>query len=99
MKKSKKEILFIIMNTLAWVVFIGSAIKAGAIIISWFVSIGNPHAAHDLYMGMDLYAYRLQSFWYYSIVVWNKIIMCIAYAFIPVLVTSLFSKQNIRTIH
>ena len=93
--KSKTEKLLMVMNILAWVVFIGLLIVAGSIIISYFVSIGNPLAAKNLYRGMDLYAYRQHSFGHYTFVVGYKVILNIIQAYIAFLMTSLLSRLNI----
>lgn len=49
-----KQILEI-MKIVSWIIFIGLCIKAGALIISSFVSLFiNQDAAKDLYLGLDL---------------------------------------------
>jgi hypothetical protein len=83
------------MNILAWVVFIGLMIKAGSVIISYFVSIGNDEAAKNLYRGMDLYAYKHQNFWNYTFLVGYKVMLCITQAYIAFLLTSLLTRVNI----
>jgi Protein of unknown function (DUF2975) len=93
--KTKTENLLMVMNILAWVVFIGLSIVAGSVIISWFVSIGNPQAAKNLYKGMNLYAYRQYSFVQYTFVVGYKVILYITQAYIAFLITRLLSKLNI----
>jgi hypothetical protein len=93
--KTKTENLLTVMHILAWVVFIGLAIQAGAIIISYIVSIGHAQAAKNLFRGMDLYAYRVQSFGHYSFVVGYRVIFCITEAYTAYLMTSLLSKLNI----
>lgn len=93
--KSKTENLLIVMNILAWVVFIGLLIVAGSITISYIVSIGNPQAAKDLYKGMDLSAYRQHSFAQYTVVVGYKVILYITQAYIAFLMTRLLSGLNI----
>src|ERR1700693_2546001 len=93
--KSKTENLLMAMNVIAWVVFIGLAIVAGSIIVSWFVSIVNPQAAKNLYRGMNLYAYRQQSFANYTFVVGYKVILNITQAYIAFLMTRLLSRLNI----
>jgi hypothetical protein len=93
--KSNTEKLIKAMNIIAWIVFIGLLIVAGSIIISYVVSIGNPPAAKDLYKGMDLFAYRQQSFVHYTFVVGYKAILNITQAYIAFLMTRLLSKLNI----
>src|ERR1700683_4049436 len=93
--KSKTEFLLRIMNVLAWIVFIGMVVIAGSVIISYSVSIGNPQAAKDLYKGMNLYAYRQQSFANYTFLVGYKVILNIMQAYIAFLMTRLLSTINI----
>src|ERR1700678_2913856 len=93
--KTKTENLLTVMHILAWVVFIGLAIQAGAIITSYLVSTSNAQAAKNLYRGMDLYAYRIQSFGQYSFVVGYKVIFYITQCYTAYLMTSLLSKLNI----
>ena len=93
--KSKTEKLLTIMNILAWVVFIGLLIKAGSIIISYFVSISNDEAAKNLYRGLDLSAYKHQNFWHYTFLVGYKVILCVTQAYIAFLLTSLLTRLNI----
>lgn len=83
------------MNFLAWIVCIGILVKAGAILISYFVSISNAEAAHDLFRGMDLSAYRDYSLGHYSFIVGYQVLLLIGYAFIAFLMTQLLSKINI----
>jgi hypothetical protein len=93
--KSKAENLLTVMHILAWIIFIGLACIAGAITISWFVSIGNAQAAKDLYKGLDLSAYRQHSFLQYTFVAGYKVIWYIVQAYIAFLMISLLSKLNI----
>ena len=93
--KSTKERLLIVINILLWIVCIGMVAKAGSIIISYIVSIGNPGAAKDLYNGMDLYSYRIESFWDYTFLVACKVMMYITQAYIAYLVTRLLGRLNV----
>jgi len=93
--KSKAEKLLAVMHILAWIVFIGLTVIAGAIIISWFVSIGNAQASKDLYKGLDLSDYRQHSFLQYTFVAGYKVIWYITQAYIAFLMVSLLSKLNI----
>lgn len=93
--KSNTEKLLTVLRVLAWVVFIGLMIKAGAVLWSYFVSIGHPEAAKNLYMGMDLSDYRQYSLGQYSFVVGYKILLIITQAYIAYLMTRLLSQLNI----
>lgn len=85
-----------IMNILAWIAFIGLSIKAGAILISYFISLRNEEAAKDLYEGMNLIAYKQHSLLQYSIIVGYRIIQFSVQAYIAFLVLKLLSTLNIE---
>jgi hypothetical protein len=73
-KKSRTEKILAVMYVLAWIAFIGLIVEAGAILVSYGVSVANPVAAKDLYMKMNLYGLRQSNFWYYTV----KVIIMIA---------------------
>ncbi len=90
--KIRTEQLLAVMNVLAWVTFIGLMIKAGAILISYGVSIANPEAAKNLYRGMDLYKLRQFSFWHYTSMVSFEVALAALEAYIAYLVIKVLSK-------
>jgi hypothetical protein len=92
----KTEKILKIMHILSWVVFIGLCIKTGAIIISYFVSIGNPEAAQNLYTGLDLSEYYNHSFRQYTFIVSYKVALFATEAYIAYLVTKLLSSLNLE---
>lgn len=85
-----------IMHVFAWIAFIGLSIKAGAIIISYLVSLGNEEASKVLYEGMNLVAYKQNSLVHYSIIVWYRVIQFSLQAYIAFLVVRLLSNLNIN---
>lgn len=93
--KTRTEKLLKIMNILAWIVFVGLMIQAGAVAISFFVSISNPDAAKNLYQGLDLFAYRQQNFLHYSLLVGYTVFMYVVEAYIAFQMTRLLSGLNI----
>lgn len=56
--KTKTEKILTLLHILAWIVFIGFSIDAGAMIVSFIVSMVNPAAAMNLYKGVDLQQLR-----------------------------------------
>ena len=54
--KTNSETILKIMHLIAWVVFVGLLIEAGAILMSYFLSLRNPQTAKNLYLGLNLYA-------------------------------------------
>lgn len=93
--KIKTEKLLKIMNILSWVIFIGILFETGAVVVSYFVSISNPLAAKALYKGIDMYAYREQSFVNYSILAGYKVFIYVLKAYIAFQMTKLLTRLNI----
>ena len=84
------------MQILAWIVFIGYLIEAGAILISYGVSFVNPIAAKNLYLGLNLYNLRQLSFWQYSLAVSFLVALPVMKAYIAFLVIKTLSKFNMK---
>lgn len=93
---SKTELLLKTMRFLAWLVFIGLLIKAGAIMMSFGVSIKNPEAAKDLYRGMDLSRYETYSFINYTVIVFYYILLYLMQAYIALFAAKLLSSINME---
>tara|TARA_R110002073_G_scaffold15207_5_gene60435 strand:- start:27382 stop:27897 length:516 start_codon:yes stop_codon:yes gene_type:complete len=85
-----------IMHVFAWIALIGLSIKAGALIISYFVSLGNEGAAKDLFEDMNLIAYKQNSLVHYSIIVAYRIIQFSLQVYIAFVVVKLLSNFNIN---
>ena len=92
--KTKK--LLKIMHVIAWLVFIGLLIRAGTIITTYLISIGNEQASQNLFDGLDLSAYRNHSFTQYSLIVGYKVLVYGIEAYIAFLITKLLSKLNLE---
>ncbi len=54
--KTKKNFVFIILNIVAWIIFVGLCIEAGALIVNFVFSVFKPEMVHNLYQKMDLSA-------------------------------------------
>ena len=93
--KKKTESILAAMNVLSWVVFIGLLIKAGVILISYGVSIGNPEAAKNLYRGMDLYNIRKFDLWHYTTMVSFIVAIILLEVYIAFLVIKVLSKVKL----
>ncbi len=93
--KTRTEQILVVMNVLSWVVLVGVLFKAGAILLSYSVSLFNPEAAADLYKGMDLSSLRQSSFWGYTTVVSSMVALLGMKAYIAFLVIRILSKINL----
>ena len=81
------------MKVVSWIIFIGICIKAGAILISFIVSLFvSQEATKDLYLGLDLSSiYSYSPSHYVAFVVFMLLLLAVQ-AFIFFLVIKLFSK-------
>lgn len=95
MKATRTKQILRAMHALAWVVFIGLMIEAGAILTSYAISCINPEATRNLYMGLDLQGLRQFSFWHYTISVFFMVALLCMKAHISLLVIKILSKINL----
>ncbi len=95
--KIKTESIFKIMKFLTWLVFIGLCIKAGAIIISFLISLFiTEEGAKNLYMGLTLFDIYQTSIWHYTIFVALLICLTVLEAYIAYVVIKIFLKFNLE---
>ena len=89
-----KQILRI-MHILVWIAFIGTCIKTGAILYSFFVSLFiNPEGAKNLHMGLNLSALYDYNSRHYITIVFYIICVSVLKALITYLVIKIFLKIN-----
>lgn len=94
--KSKTEKLLKVMHVLSWIVFIGLLIKVGTILITYFISIGNPEASKNLFDGLNLSEYYNYSFKQYTFIISYKVALYATEAHIAYLIIQLLSKLNLE---
>src|SRR5690349_12983940 len=92
---TRTEQILNVMRVLAWIVFIGLMIEAGAILISYGVSWVNPDGAKNLYKGLDLHSIRDYSFRHYTISVFFLVIVLCMKAYVAFLAIKALSKVNL----
>ena len=90
--RTKTGTILILMNIVAWLAVAGFIIKAGAILISYSISIGNPEGAKNLYNGLNMYNLRQFNIWHYTGVILHMIILLGLEAYTAFLVTRVLSK-------
>lgn len=90
--KSKTQTILVIMNVLAWITFIGLMIKAGAILVSFVMTLFNPDAAKNLYNGENLYDLRQTLFVQYLNMVSFNIALPAMEAYTAYLIIMVLSK-------
>jgi hypothetical protein len=85
-----------VMHVIAWIVFVGLLIEAGAVMTSYIVSCVNPSAAKHLYKSLDLYPLREISLWYYTIAVSFVIAQAFMKALVAFLLIKVLSSVNLQ---
>src|SRR6476661_7180089 len=94
-KKTRTFQILTIMRILAWVAFVGFMIEAGAVLVSYAVSVVNPDAARNLYKGLDLYSLRQFNGWHYTGTVSFIIALSLMKAYVSFLVIKTLSNVNL----
>jgi CRISPR/Cas system endoribonuclease Cas6 (RAMP superfamily) len=46
--------VFIVLSIVAWVIFVGLCIEAGALLVNFFISLYKPEFVQNLYQKLDL---------------------------------------------
>lgn len=90
--KTTTEKILVIMHVVAWAVFFGLAIKIGAILISYGVSIRNPEGAKNLYEGLNFYSLRQFDIWHYTGTVSMMVAILVLEAIVAYIVAKVLSK-------
>jgi hypothetical protein len=93
--KTKTEQILTVMKILVWVAFIGYLIGAGALLISYLVSIISPEAARNLYQGLNLYRLRELNFLYYTAAVSFMVALLLMKSYVWYLLIKTLSKISL----
>ena len=94
-KKTRTFQILTVMHILAWVAFVGFMIEAGAVLVSYAVSVVKPEAAMNLYKGLNLYSLRQFNGWHYTGSVSFMIALSLMKAYVSFLVIKTLSKVNL----
>lgn len=61
--KAKNNFVFIVLNIVAWIIFVGLSIEAGGLIVNFIFSVFKPEMVLNLYQKMDLSELYNRSQW------------------------------------
>lgn len=85
-----------ILRVIAWIIFIGLCIEAGALITSFLVRMfSSSEVAMTLYPGTDLSQLYLLSKWHYTAMVSLIVLVSVLKAYLFFLIVQILSKVNI----
>ena len=93
--KTKSTYVLKFLNVIAWIVFVGLCIKAGALLYSFWISMHlNEIAAKNLYMGLNLFELKAVNGVGYAALVIGIVAIVIAQALLFYTVIQIFRKIN-----
>jgi hypothetical protein len=96
--RPKTENLLKALNVLSWLALVGLIVKAGAILISYGVSVFvNPDGAKNLYDGLNLSSERDFSFWHYTGTVTLMLALLVLEAYTAFLVAKVLSRIRLSS--
>jgi hypothetical protein len=96
MTTKKINFVFIILSVVAWIIFVGLCIEAGALIVNFIFSLYNPGMVDNLYQKMDLsQMYERSKVAYFSMYSFILVI-AILKAYLFYILIRLTSKLNLE---
>lgn len=99
--KTKNNFVFIVLNIVAWLIFVGLSIEAGGLIVNFVFSVFKPEMVPNLYQKMDLSELynRSQSAFYsmYSFVLVISILKAYLFYIVIVLLLKLDLEKPFST--
>lgn len=91
--KTKSNLIFKALHLVAWLIFVGLCIEAGALLVNFLVSIFKPEFVQNLYQKMNLLSlYRNNSWQFYlvySLLLTIEILKCIMFYYVVMLLYNL----------
>ncbi|MBK6352616.1 MAG: DUF2975 domain-containing protein [Saprospiraceae bacterium] len=91
----KTNYLFIGLHIVAWVIFVGLCIEAGALIVNFIFSLFKPEIVHNLYQKLDLSDLYSRSKWSYYCMYSFIMVISVLKAYLFYIVIKLLTKFNL----
>ena len=88
----KTNYLFIGLHIVAWVIFVGLCIEAGALIVNFIFSLFKPEIVHNLYQKLDLSDLYSRSKWSYYCMYSFIMVISVLKAYLFYIVIKLLTK-------
>lgn len=94
--KAKNNFVFTILHIVAWIIFVGLSIEAGALIVNFIFSVFKPEMVHNLYQKMDLSQLFNRSHWAFYAMYSFVLVISILKAYLFYIVIRLISKLDLE---
>lgn len=92
----RNKIVFIGLHIIAWLIFVGLSIEAGALIVNFIFSIFNPDVVKNLYQKLDLSAMYETNQWIFFSMFSFILFIAILKAYMFYVVINLLNKFNLE---
>ncbi|VXA92380.1 conserved membrane hypothetical protein [Flavobacterium sp. 9AF] len=95
--KTNKNVVFIALQIISWIIFIGLSIEAGALLVNFIISVFKPELIQNLYEKMDLSSvYNENKFIFYgmySFALYISVLKAVMFYFVILLVQKIDLSQ------
>ena len=95
MISKKNNFVFKMLSIVAWVIFVGLSVEAGALIVNFIFCLYNPEFVHNLYQKLDLSEMYRSSKWAFFCMYSFILVISIFKAFLFYLLVVLTSKVDL----
>ena len=94
--KAKNNFVFIVLNIVAWIIFVGLSIEAGGLIVNFVFSVFKPEMVQNLYQKMDLSELYNRSQWAFYSMYSFVLVISILKAYLFYIVIMLLLKLDLE---
>jgi hypothetical protein len=94
--KAKNNFVFIVLSIVAWIIFVGLSIEAGALIVNFLFSVFRPEFVQNLYQKMDLSNIYNRSQWAFYGIYSFVLVISILKAYLFYIVIILLLKLDLE---
>lgn len=94
--KQNNKILFTVLTVIAWIIFVGLCVEAGALLTNFVYTFFKPEAIHNLYQKLDLSAMYNNNPWDFYRVFSYIIFIAVIKAYLFYLVVMMVHKINLK---
>lgn len=94
--KAKNNFVFIVLNIVAWIIFVGLSIEAGGLIVNFIFSIFKPEMLPNLYQKMDISELYNSSQWAFYSMYSFVLVISILKAYLFYIVIMLLLKLDLE---
>jgi hypothetical protein len=91
----ENNFVFIVLHVIAWIIFVGLCIEAGALVVNFMFSLFKPEMVQNLYQKLDLSEMYTQSSWAYYCMYSFILIIAVLKAYLFYLLIMLISKLDL----